>query len=376
MENIHILSTDKPSRLIKNNRGYALITDEFTQSDLDYIQAKFQHIYITNDEEIKRYGEYYLDIDTNEVKTSFENMGKYLSNEKKIILTTDPDLIKDGVQEIDDEFLEWFVKNPSCEFVEIEDSVWDGISKWIPYYDIIIPEEPNPCKDIVINDKAAIDVPFHNKHIRFENLTSEQAGYLLQVSEFYQLSGTRRSAVVPKEEFTIIKGGDDIVFPSSTTITVFKPLPDVNWESDVINEVWDEEENNAEKINQLLVLALKLPNEDLKVLSDSIVSRLPQEETKQIKCYCGHTITCDCEPLQETIEEFINQSNTPEGLDQFSYDKGLEDGAKWQQERMYIDIEVFTEELKDKIDSFEYSVNQNSYISDYIKEWFEQYKKK
>jgi len=51
-------------------------------------------------------------------------------------------------------------------------------------------------------------------------------------------------------------------------------------------------------------------------------------------------------------------------------------GAKWQQERMYSDIELFTEELKDKIDSFEYSVNQNSYISDYIKEWFEQFKKK
>ena len=38
---------------------------------------------------------------------------------------------------------------------------------------------------------------------------------------------------------------------------------------------------------------------------------------------------------KETLEEFINQSNTPEGLDQFSYDKGLKDGAKWQQERMY-----------------------------------------
>jgi hypothetical protein len=38
---------------------------------------------------------------------------------KKIILTTDQDLIKDGVQAIDDEFLEWFVKNPSCEEVEV-----------------------------------------------------------------------------------------------------------------------------------------------------------------------------------------------------------------------------------------------------------------
>jgi flavorubredoxin len=37
----------------------------------------------------------------------------------KIILTTDGDLIKDGVQSIDDEFLEWFVENPSCEEVEV-----------------------------------------------------------------------------------------------------------------------------------------------------------------------------------------------------------------------------------------------------------------
>jgi hypothetical protein len=28
---------------------------------------------------------------------------------------------------------------------------------------------------------------------------------------------------------------------------------------------------------------------------------MKQEEPKQIKCYCGHTITCDCEPKQETL---------------------------------------------------------------------------
>ncbi len=38
----------------------------------------------------------------------------------KIILTTNNLLIKDGVQAIGDEFLEWFVKNPSCEFVNVE----------------------------------------------------------------------------------------------------------------------------------------------------------------------------------------------------------------------------------------------------------------
>ena len=79
---------------------------------------------------------------------------------------------------------------------------------------------------------------------------------------------------------------------------------------------------------------------------------------------------------QETLEEAMNK----EGYHESDYDKiwreGVQFGAKWQVERMYSNIEVFTEELKDKIDSFEYSVNQNSYISDYIKEWFEQFKKK
>lgn len=47
----------------------------------------------------------------------------YLKTEfgyKKIILTTDQDLIKDGVQAIDDEFLEWFSsKNGNVNFVEV-----------------------------------------------------------------------------------------------------------------------------------------------------------------------------------------------------------------------------------------------------------------
>ena len=38
----------------------------------------------------------------------------------KVILTTNKLLIKDGVQSIDDEFLEWICKNPSCEDVKVQ----------------------------------------------------------------------------------------------------------------------------------------------------------------------------------------------------------------------------------------------------------------
>lgn len=37
----------------------------------------------------------------------------------KVILTTNDLLIKNGVQAIDDEFLEWFVQNPSCEEIGV-----------------------------------------------------------------------------------------------------------------------------------------------------------------------------------------------------------------------------------------------------------------
>ena len=113
MKNIHILSTDKPSRLYEWGRKEL----KFTDHPITNKRIWCQNIYITSDEEIKE--GYYYDLTHNIVMKSifYQSSDK---NCKKIILTTDQDLIKDGVQAIDDEFLEWFVKNPSCEFVEVE----------------------------------------------------------------------------------------------------------------------------------------------------------------------------------------------------------------------------------------------------------------
>jgi len=76
-----------------------------------------KELFITNDEEIKE-GNYFLSCENTIEKHKGSVMPIYL--DKKIILTTDADLIKDGVQAIDDEFLEWFVKNPSCEEIEVK----------------------------------------------------------------------------------------------------------------------------------------------------------------------------------------------------------------------------------------------------------------
>lgn len=117
MKNIHLIPTDKPSRLhldINNYLSYDLgIYSKENKSFGSYI-----NIYITSDERPTS-DEYYIIDDIYEVlKNDFL---KFIDNNcKKIILTTDLELIKDGVQEINDEFLEWFVKNPTCEFID-----WD-----------------------------------------------------------------------------------------------------------------------------------------------------------------------------------------------------------------------------------------------------------
>jgi hypothetical protein len=185
MENIHLLPTEKPSRLYTND-GQLHLDSIFQQSNGHTIN---QNVYITSDLEIKE-GNWFLWDDkgvTYLCKRNYTEVGLfdkdngdvlegigisdesqathtyivYLKDCKKIILTTDQDLIKDGVQAIDDEFLEWFVRNPSCEFVKVEkqmlcdycgqehcdnfrcrgykDSVW---------YEIIIPRE-EPKQDTI-----------------------------------------------------------------------------------------------------------------------------------------------------------------------------------------------------------------------------------
>ena len=119
MKNVHVLPTPNPSYLYKMSDGSLNISDLFEGGNSAW---KNQNIYITSDEEIIGGKEWFLDLTDNSLFKNQvdEPMSKVLfPNCKKIILTTDRDLIKDGVQAIDDNFLEWFVKNPSREEVEI-----------------------------------------------------------------------------------------------------------------------------------------------------------------------------------------------------------------------------------------------------------------
>jgi hypothetical protein len=265
MKNIHILPTSKPSRIRIGNNGnfvFGLMQNSITSKNDSYTN---QNIYITSDEEIKEEDWLFANQGANkivEIKEgnypygSINNKGHKIFNSKhwktKIILTTDQDLIKDGVQPIDDEFLEWFVKNPSCESVDVE---------------------------------------------KFFGFAED---YLI---------------IIPRE-----------------------------YESECICDI---------KCRGFVNVKCKKPKQ---VTMSEAIKQVISKKLKQ-------------ETLEEAAERFY-----PE-IEQWTDRHIFNLGAKWQAERMYSDIELFTEELKDKIDSFEHSVNQNSYISDYIKEWFEQFKK-
>jgi hypothetical protein len=110
MKNIHVLPTENSSRLSIDDRIFNLHRQQWRKGG--------QHIYITSDEEIKEGDWCLFDRFPNKIHKAISNMSSS-GSAKKIILTTDQNLIADGVQAIDDDFLEWFVKNPSCKEVEI-----------------------------------------------------------------------------------------------------------------------------------------------------------------------------------------------------------------------------------------------------------------
>ena len=165
MKNLFLFQTEKPSRLHTDLRDLFLTPKYQIGKEINSI-VESRNIYITSDEEIK-VGDYYITILDNEIFKADSSTviimndanqspdTTYKNTHFKIILTSDQELINDGVQAIDDEFLELFVKNPSCEEIEVEKLPYDGtksITKyWGGEYKITIPkEEPKKKHKIVI----------------------------------------------------------------------------------------------------------------------------------------------------------------------------------------------------------------------------------
>jgi hypothetical protein len=126
----------------------------------------------------------------------------------KIILTTNKLLINDGVQAIDDIFLEWFVKNPSCEFVEVyqfgfEDSIIKHPKKWY----IKIPKE-EPKQEIL--EEVAENNYYFESDIEMVNFISEMAStgkipnrwsaFVAKINELYLFKKEQDKKLYSEEE--------------------------------------------------------------------------------------------------------------------------------------------------------------------------------
>ena len=96
MKNLHVLPTDHPSRLRYNIKTRIWELNEFHKYHTDIKST--HNIYITSDEEIKMQ-DWFID-DKYKQPMKYFGEGSLLISSKKIILTTDQDLIADGVEQI------------------------------------------------------------------------------------------------------------------------------------------------------------------------------------------------------------------------------------------------------------------------------------
>jgi hypothetical protein len=203
MKNIYLIPTDKPSRLII----YSTLLNEFRLLNDPIEDWKHKrHIYITNNEEIK-VGDYvYCNREgfKSVLKQKVNPMG--VNNDplmKKIILTTDVDLINDGVQVIDDEFLEWFVENPSCESVEVKELLSNNGNAFYGYK-IIIPnlwgevfnwlaqEEPKretleEAAKRIVTDKTSLGATARNGFVKGANWQAERMYSEEEVEQIFNI---------------------------------------------------------------------------------------------------------------------------------------------------------------------------------------------
>ena len=282
MKNIHLIPTDKPSRLQLNVNTKRLILFNNIQSNNESAHLTTQNIYITSDEEIKE-GDWFL----HPFNTLHKAGGNLIDKDfRKIILTTDQDLIQDGVQAIDDEFLEWFVNNPSCEEVDI------------------------------MTDSYTMNQFFELK---------------LRPDIF------KYKIIIPKEEpkqETLEQIDQNNPITRGSTALVYK------------------QETLEEEPKQIT----SLDGDVLGGIPKGILTMLIGEKE---------------ETLKEAAEKYVN-INVAKNAAKLMYKEHFIAGAKWQQERMHSDEEVFN--LLMEFSSRDR--NSSSGTPHSIAKWFEQFKKK
>ena len=135
MKNIYLLPTDKPSRLYYHSDLKQLVLTNKTMLREFVIN---QNIYITSNSKFVR-DEYITDgIEVMKSTPKLVDAQGLVDRRdwKKILMTTDPELIKDGVHPIGEEFLKWFVENPTCIKVEVVYGLFNPMGRQVDPNDL------------------------------------------------------------------------------------------------------------------------------------------------------------------------------------------------------------------------------------------------
>jgi hypothetical protein len=126
MKNIYFTPTNESTVGLRNGIIYRK-----NQPFTTYGNAKPHNIHIVSDEEIKE-GDWVIlksgrltKAETESGSLGFQTIDGvaflwFREGDKKVILTTDPELIKDGIQAIEEDFIEWLVDNDKFDRVDIE----------------------------------------------------------------------------------------------------------------------------------------------------------------------------------------------------------------------------------------------------------------
>lgn len=184
-----------------------------TTKGIDLTMYTPQNIYITSDEEIEKdyviaYGVVIKVMMFDKETLYFVNGTKAKREEcKKIILTTDQELIEDGVQAIDDNLLEWFCKNPSCESVEVSYGVLKPFQSTEKGYMIHLPDNGGvvePKQEMLEEIAEKYSEEFFNRdEISMRN------------SKVSYIAGAKWQAKQDKQEVQDLKSRLDFVHESS-----------------------------------------------------------------------------------------------------------------------------------------------------------------
>ena len=137
MKNIHVFPSRIPGKLgyIGESNQYHLFSNGENPHDLFDNLATYKDMYITSENPIEvddwclslskdaAYGEVYR----------CWNVALINEEDRKIVLTTNKNLIQEGVQEIGLTFLQWFISNSKCESVGLVTQYKTSGGEWISY---------------------------------------------------------------------------------------------------------------------------------------------------------------------------------------------------------------------------------------------------